>query len=248
LKIAVGGKHEFTTAVGGGGLPATRYWPKIGCDASGSNCEVGDSGGPAEACVIRIPGKEDNYTQCAPPFDSKFEGTFAPADNTKDTVDMSLVDGFTLPFKLEVSGDCIIAATQKSFTSLDCSGLSLEHCPHSEVLNGKATDLRAVDPKTKKFVGCYSPCNKLVDDKWSPWSPSKEAEPYCCSGAYGTPETCQAGPVLSTEYLKTVHQKCTDGYGYPYDDKRATIVCDTSAHYTVTFYCPTAEESEPYVV
>jgi hypothetical protein len=115
------------------------------------------------------------------------------------------------------------------------------------VLVGKATDLRAVDPKSKKFVGCFSPCMKLVDDKWG--TPGgKEAEPYCCSGDYGTPETCQAGPILSTQYLKTVHNSCPAGYGYAYDDKIATIVCDTSTHYTVTFYCPTAEESEPYVV
>lgn len=243
VKIAAGDKRDFITAVDGGGLPATRYWPKMGCDKSGSNCDVGGSGGPAEACVIRIPGKPDNYTQCAPPFDSKFEATFAPADApTRDTVDVSLVDGWTLPFKLETSGGSCTRQGE-AFSKLDCSELSLKQCPQSEMINGKAVSLHAIDPKSSKFVGCFSPCMKLVDDKWNTPGGSA-AEPYCCSGSYGTPETCQAGPVLGTDYLKAVRQSCPAGYGYAYDDKRATIVCETTTHYTVTFYCPTSDAED----
>merc|ERR1719345_510381 len=107
----------------------------MGCDASGNHCAIGDSGGPGEGCVIRITGKGDNYTQCAPPTDSKFEATFAPPNApTRDTVDMSLVDGYSLPFKLEVAGGNCTRA-QQPFQEMDCSGLSLKQCPTAEILN-----------------------------------------------------------------------------------------------------------------
>ena len=49
------------------GLAATRFWPKWGCDRQGSNCKIGQSGGPGESC---------GPIGCAPPVDSKFEATF----------------------------------------------------------------------------------------------------------------------------------------------------------------------------
>merc|ERR1719336_1745891 len=113
-----------------------------------------------------------------------------------DVVDMSLVDGYSLPFKLEVSskgGTCVRDGLP--FQGMDCSNLSLNQCPTEETVNSK----------TGKVAGCFSPCMKLIDDKWnkSPVaSGSPEAAPYCCQGAYGNPGTCQAGPILQTEYLK----------------------------------------------
>ena len=54
-------------------------------------------------------GRLEATDDCAPPLDTKFEATFVtPGSTTKDTIDMSFVDGFTLPFKLESrGGDCI---------------------------------------------------------------------------------------------------------------------------------------------
>lgn len=244
MKISPGQQAKFTTATDGGlgGLSATRYWPKMGCDDTGNFCSIGDSGGPAEGCVIRIPGKDDNYTQCAPPVDSKFEATFAaPGDSARDVVDMSLVDGYTLPFKLETWGGRCIRGVDP-FASLDCSELSLRQCPTSEVLGGSTWDLRAVNPKTKEMTGCYSPCKKLTDDKWNETFPedanSKVAGPYCCAGSYGTPKKCFAGPVMQTEYLPSVKATCPYAYAYPYDGHIATIACTTTTEYVVTFYCP----------
>lgn len=247
VKISPGQQAKFLTATNGGlgGLTATRYWPKMGCDSTGNDCSIGDSGGPAEGCVIRIPNKDDNYTQCAPPVDSKFEATFAaPLDTAagaRDVVDMSLVDGYTLPFKLETSGgSCQRGVTP--FESLDCSELSLSQCPTSETLGSSTRDLRAVNPKTGELAGCYSPCKKLTDDKWNETMPedadSKDAGPYCCAGSYGTPDKCSAGPVMQTNYLPSVKATCPYAYAYPYDDHIATIACTTSTEYVVTFYCP----------
>merc|ERR1712039_329749 len=251
VKIAPGARASFQTGVGSGGLSATRYWAKMGCDSSGNKCSIGDSGGPGEGCVIRIPGKADNYSNCAPPIDTKFEATFVPPDQpTMDTVDMSLVDGYSLPFKLEVAGgNCTRHHTDtgpaEPFSEMDCSGLSLSRCPTGETINGNTVSLQATDPKTGKVAGCYSPCLRLTDDKWQKDAPvapdSPQASPFCCAGVDGSPAACQAGPILKTEYVKSVHDSCVGAYGYAFDDKTSTIVCTTSTQYTLTFYCPTAD-------
>jgi len=244
VKISPGQQAKFMTSTNGGlgGLSATRYWPKLGCDDTGNHCGIGDSGGPAEGCVIRIAGKDDNYTQCAPPVDSKFEATFAAqGEFARDVVDMSLVDGYTLPFKLETSGGSCQRGVVP-FESMDCSGLSLSSCPTTESIGSKNWDLRAINPKTGGLAGCYSPCKKLTDDKWNETLPvdadSKLAGPYCCAGSYGTPATCSVGPVMETEYLPSVKATCPEAYAYPYDDKIATIACTTTTEYVVTFYDP----------
>ena len=245
VKIGPGGNRTFHTGLHGGGLSAARFWPKLGCDFSGGHCSIGSSGGPAEACVIRAPGKPDDYSHCAPPVDTKFEATFATQGSAlKDVLDMSLVDGFTLPFTLEVDGGSCERHGQ-AFTGMDCSRLSLAHCPEAEALQGgQNVSLHAVDPKTGKAGGCYSPCTKLTDDKWNPKGTavapdSAVAGPYCCAGAWATPDACNSdGAVLSTRYLRAVKEMCAAAYAYAYDDKTATISCTTTTRYTVTFYCP----------
>jgi len=242
VKISAGESARFHTSHGSGGLSATRFWPKMGCDEAGNNCSIGDSGGPSEGCVIRKP-QGDDYSKCAPPFDTKFEATFAaPGSSGNDVVDMSLVDGYTLPFRLETSsGRC--TRDQQSFVSMDCSGLSFEKCPTSESLNGKSMTLRGISPKTGKQAGCFSPCMRLTDDKWNisiPVAPdSTTAGPYCCAGDSGSPQACRSGPIQQTQYLKAVRDSCPMAYGYAFDDVVATIACQTSTEYKLTFFCPT---------
>lgn len=265
VRIAPGGNHSFhTNTPSGAGLSATRFWPKLGCDdESGSNCRIGSSGGPGEGCVIRINGQPDDYSHCAPPVDTKFEATFGSTVQgqgsvVKDVLDMSLVDGFTLPFTLTTGGGSCLRAN-KPFTGLDCSELSLASCPEAELLGGQTVSLQAVNPKGKfkgNIGGCYSPCMKLIDDKWNsssssgtsgglnPVAPdSALAGPYCCAGKWATPDTCNGstdkpGVVLSTKYLSAVKEMCPGAYGYAYDDKTSTIACDTTTRYTLTFHCP----------
>jgi len=252
IRIDSGKSKRFQTAVDGKGLISTRFWPKMGCACpdTGSNCTIGASGGPGEACVVHAPWGDD-YSHCSPPVDSKFEATFAPADNPLiDTVDMSLVDGYSVPFKLEISGGTC-TRLGAPFQKMDCSGLSLNQCPTAEILNGKSVNLRAIHPTTGKIAGCFSPCLRLVDDKWhaDPSKPdSPAAGPYCCAGDDGTPEVCNAGPILQTKYVKLLHESCPAAYSYAYDDKRATIVCTTSTEYTVTFYCPSDSADDVQMV
>jgi len=234
-------------------LRATRYWPKIGCDDQGGSCFIGESGGPKESCNHG----GDNYTNCAPPVDSKFEATFGengqPCDpNVEggrgmrgcDFVDMSLVDGFTLPFTFTLNGKCEEGWTEKT---IDCRGLTLDRCPSAEVLkdfNLKVTetlDLRAHRSNESRIQGCYSPCMKLRDDKWTDQeerSPTDSViRPYCCPEGV-EPDECRRGPINDAAYFKLLQSTCSGSYSYAYDDNKL-LRCDSTTVYTVTFFCPT---------
>jgi len=263
VKIEPGKSHAFSTP---SHLSATRYWPKMGCDESGQNCSIGSSGGPGEACKRNpVTGAED-YSRCAPPVDTKFEASFgqngepcnpkAPGGTEMkgcDFIDMSLVDGWTLPFKFEADGDCK-TNKDENVESIDCSGLTLDFCPATEHLSSITADLRAINPITKQVSGCYSPCSKLLDTKWSnkELAQGRKAEeadvsPYCCPTPPQTPESCRAGPITATKFLKTIHEKCPGVYGYAYDDGMGLMRCASATIYTVSFYCPSELPVTPVV-
>lgn len=252
------------------GLAATRFWPGYGCDATGNNCEVGQSGGPAG----------DGFTcpanGCAPPVDSKFEGTFGCLSGTADCQanpsgsgvlsgndywDTSNVDGYTLPYKVEVLDSCPGGPANGT---IDCSGLQLSDCPVSENLSTggaysalSSENLQLTNPATPEspVVGCYSPCTKLTFSNWGNapvYSPSApEAEYYCCptppvsaescrAGWPANPPTQTAGSVSASKYVQLIHAKCPQVYGYAYDDGNGLWSCAAGTRYRVTFYCPTA--------
>lgn len=231
------------------GLAGTRFWPGAQCDSSGANCKIGQSGGPGLPCSTE---------GCAPPVDSKFEGTFGclPSVATKDcqknpsspdgkqplprtdSWDTSMVDGFTLPYKVTVQGSCSNGPTNNT---IDCSDLAFSQCPRKEVINKKTTNLNLGYPESTEIVGCYSPCSKLTMNNWgnSPtYTPtSKEAKYYCCGGI--TPQECRSGVGAKSQYVKNIHKYCPQTYAYAYDDGTGLFGCPAakSTNYTVTFYC-----------
>ena len=231
------------------GLAATRFWPKWGCDTSGKGCLIGESGGPGESC---------SEAGCAPPVDSKFEATFgcmpetaavggcasnpsAPAQalGPDDWWDVSQVDGWTLPYKVEVVGECDCATKV-----IDCSRLKLSSCPTSEYL-GKAygnQSLLLTDPGSTATVGCYSPCAKLTYSQWGQGytntPESAAAQDYCCPTPPIEPAACSAGPIAATEFVAAVHKLCPSVYAYAYDDGVGLSKCPAGTRYDVTFYCP----------
>lgn len=248
VKIEPMASHDFLTP---DGLAATRYWGKMRCDGNGNGCRLGGSGGPGEACV-----HGDDYSRCAPPLDTKFEATFGVESQDCnpqtgqmqgcDYVDVSLVDGFTLPFKLELAGHCT-GRGDEVVPRLDCSGLSLSACPAGEQLGAAGTaSLRAAHPGTGEVVGCYSPCLRLIDDKWSnPFSAGRHPEdpvtaPYCCPTPPQSPDSCRAGPVKDTAYVRGVHAMCPGVYAYSYDDAMGLLRCKADTRYELTFFCPLA--------
>lgn len=93
LRLPPFAHYDFRTP---DGLAGARYWPKLRCDAKGNKCVLGESGGPGMVCAEKIG--------CAPPVDTKFEASFGGVGGSEDWVDVSLVDGFTLPFKFKMKG------------------------------------------------------------------------------------------------------------------------------------------------
>lgn len=205
-------------------LPGTRFWPKMGCNADGQECEIGDSGGPGQTC----------HNGCAPPVDSKFEATWN--SNGVDWWDTSAVDGFTLPYKVEVSGSC-------SQPTIDCSHLTWDSCPHENIAGVGDTDLTLRSPFDNKVVGCYNPCTILTHDNWNNplghHSPEDGlANPYCCPTPPVSSQQCKAGPAASSEFTKLIHAHCPHVYAYAYDDDVGLSTCPQNTVYTWTLFCP----------
>lgn len=263
-RLAPGEYHDY--AIADGGLASARFWPKLGCDATGHACRIGDTGeGGGAPC---------GPTGCHPPVDSKFEVTFAatggsaasPAGSRSDLprsgtaaqprpteprgsaatfYNLSLVDGYTLPFTVTPVGP---GAGQGACSASDCSTLTLDACPIQEDHVG---DLRLAD------IACLSPCKK-----WNYPAPyglgrSESEDPglhLCCptpidpgtgqcTAANGcmTPDACRAASdplsVVHTDYVALIHGRCPTAYSYSYDDAAGLHACPAAAGFEVVF-CP----------
>ena len=151
------------------GLAGVRFWPGMGCDGAGHNCTIGASGGPATMGFTCPAG-----IGCAPPVDSKFEGSFGclsgvPSSSCQpnpsgsgvlgrnDWWNTSMVDGYTLPVQVRVFGNCPVGPQPDGPGGpagglVDCSSLRFSDCPRSENLstNGKYPGLSSVDLLLKR--------------------------------------------------------------------------------------------------
>jgi len=252
--------QSVTYPIPNSGLAATRFWPGLRCNDQGGDCEIGQSGGPSSegfTCPQTIG--------CAPAVDSKFEATFgcSLSDTTQclnnpsgpgklgpnDYWDTSMVDGYTLPYTVQVVGSCPAGPTNNF---IDCSGLQIANCPVNIDLrspNGTEASLASVNlvlyhPITNNTVGCYSPCAKLTDAQWAPagwtvYSPSAgEAEWFCCPTPPISSPECRSGPGGNNQYVSLIHTNCPQTYAYGYDDNVGNWNCPATVTYNVVFYCP----------
>ena len=252
VALTPGGYHDY--AIPDAGLASARFWPKLGCDASGHACRIGDSGeGGGRPCGPR---------GCQPPVDSKFEVTFARAGSPQATFyNLSLVDGYTLPFAVNPVGP---GAGAGSCTASDCSQLTLDHCPAHEDLGGGAfpavsdVDLRVRDPdNASRTLACLSPCKA-----WQYPAPYGRGQPegvdpglhLCCptpidpgtgncTAANGciSPDACRDArdprSVVHTDFVAVVHARCPTAYSYSYDDAAGLHACPADMKFEVVF-CP----------
>ncbi|MFO1520063.1 MAG: hypothetical protein U1F57_10435 [bacterium] len=234
------------------GLASTRFWPKTGCDGSGQNCAIGQSSNPCPA------------VGCAPPVDSKIEATWGctlsdtsqcaitPQGNViPPTTDYnaSAVDGFTLPFKVNVQ-----TGGGSNCANLDCSGLNLNQCPTNENLSQgqggsfpqfASESLQVVTPNSGQTAGCFSPCIKFNYPTYGGLNlPNIQSDPeimYCCPTPPISSGQCRAGPAASTQYVGLIHSACTGGvYGYAYDDGVGLHQCSAPTQIEMVFgpNCP----------
>uniref|UniRef100_A0A7N0U3X4 Thaumatin-like protein 1 n=1 Tax=Kalanchoe fedtschenkoi TaxID=63787 RepID=A0A7N0U3X4_KALFE len=130
----------------------------------------------------------------------------------QDFYDVSLVDGYNLPMMVVPSG-----GTGKNCSATGCSVDLNGACP---------TELKVLSMDGKQGVACKSACEAFGDAR------------YCCSGAYGSPDTCKP-----SQYSQMFKNACPRAYSYAYDDKTSTFTCGSSPDYAITF-CPSPGTSQ----
>jgi len=249
-KIAAGATADYD--IPDAGRASDRFWPKKGCDANGDNCTIGQSSDPCPD------------GGCPPPVDSKLEVTWGctlsdtsgcnltpQGDLLSDTYwNMSAVDGYTFPFKATVTENTRTDDGQ-ACVEADCSGLTLAQCPAADDLSQGQTathpeyassDLKVTSGETQ--IGCYSPCKKLNYPTFGGENLNEDSDAavmYCCPTPPISSDGCRAGPVVGTDYVKLIHNVCSDTvYGYAYDDAKGLRQCSAGTKVLVEFgpNCP----------
>lgn len=184
---------------------AGRVWGRTNCNAQG-HCETGDCG---------------NRIQCAgaggvPPV-SLAEITF-DGDGGQDYYDVSLVDGYNLPVRMEPLPGTFrkVGSNHYDCGRAGCNSDLNSHCPAElAVRNGAGYT-----------VACSSACLHFNSDQ------------YCCRGAFDKPQTCKSS-TWPKNYPAIFKQSCPDAYSYAYDDTSSTFTCHGAPKtgYLITF-CP----------
>jgi len=133
-----------------------------------------------------------------------------------DYYDVSLVDGYNLPVRIDNNVGCPVAS---------CPVDLGPNCP---------TAIKGPFDSTGFPVGCKSACDANLDG-------NQADSPNCCSGSFDTPATCPSSGVAYYSYFKS---NCPNSYAYAYDESSGTALwtCSSSlnADYTLTF-CPPPE-------
>lgn len=125
----------------------------------------------------------------------------------QDFFDVSLVDGYNLPMLIVPQG-----GTGPNCTTTGCVVDLNGACP---------SDLKVTSADGgENGVACKSACEAFGEPQ------------YCCSGAYGSPDTCKP-----SSYSEIFKNACPRAYSYAYDDKTSTFICGSAPDYLITF-CP----------
>jgi hypothetical protein len=181
--------------------------------------------------------------------------TFAATGSSAATFyNLSLVDGYTLPFAVTPVG---VGAGVGSCTASDCSMLTLDACPTAEDLGGAQYPAYANRDLRVQDVGCMSPCKA-----WNYPAPyglgrSESQDPglhLCCptpidpgSGQCTIANGCMTAAacrsttdplsVTHTDYVQLIHARCPTAYAYAYDDDAGLHACPADTGFRVVF-CP----------
>lgn len=160
-------------------------------------------------CSFDESGRGSCYTgDCSGQLQCAGAGGAPPAtlaeftlDSPVDYYDVSLVDGYNMPVSIVPSGGSGSCKTVKCVSNLN------QRCPHA----------LQVMRRTGRVVACKSACLAF------------NAPQYCCTGAYGTPQTCKP-----TFYSRVFKASCPTAYSYAYDDPTGTFTCK-GANYLIRF-------------
>ncbi|KAJ7741782.1 thaumatin-like protein [Mycena maculata] len=204
-------KHSFNVPGDWDG----RVWGRRNCDFSknpGANsCLDGGCNGGLEC---------DTKTGTGVPPATLAEFKFKGAGN-KDYYDVSLVDGYNLPMRIDNNVGCGIPS---------CPVDLGPNCPGEQ---------KGPFDKSGFPVGCKSACTVDALNGRAANSPN------CCSGSHNTPATCPASGVTNYHYFK---DNCPNAYAFAYDEPSGTALwscpSDKNAAYTITFCPPHSKSSE----
>lgn len=252
LKIAKGATASY--CVPDKGAPGGNFRFYTGCDAQGNNCiigaPIGDLAGintlfePTFGCKPGLGAGQCAFNPAAPADACRNNpgADTCPALESADNFDISAVDGYTLPMRLDVQGNGC------NRPSTDASMLDLASCPqetaatlHSTNAAQQAVIQGGIDLVTKtadgKLRACSSPC-KWFTATGLGTPPNPVLTPpvngcpldsscfYCCGGQSTCPNDstcpacggaqCKIGPRLDGSYAidKTAWVTRLSGMGY----------------------------------
>ncbi|CAN6290057.1 unnamed protein product [Urochloa humidicola] len=208
-----------------------RMWARTLCAADAATgkftCATGDCGSGSVQC---------NGGGAAPPA-TLAEFTLDGSGGL-DFFDVSLVDGYNVPMLIVPQGAGGGAGAGAGGSGGNGSAADSGKCMATGCLvdlNGACpADLRVMATTASTGgaagagagaggggpVACRSACEAFGTPQ------------YCCSGAYGNPNTCK--PSTYSQFFKTA---CPRAYSYAYDDSTSTFTCAAGTSYAITF-CP----------
>lgn len=167
---------------------AGRIWARESCEGV-DQCDKAGVDNPASLAEFKL-----SYT-----------------DTDIDYYDVSFVDGFNFPVRIEpqmIGGtDAVVKQDTKHCRRSECT--TLPTCPN---------DLRLLDD-AGKFIACESACSKYGKDE------------FCCTGPHGSANTC-----TSNHYANEIKKICPDSYSYAFDDATSVYGCRANAYQVV--FCP----------
>jgi len=256
------------------GADGTRFWAKYGCNADGRNCLIGESQqywpNPPGGCP---PGG------CHIPVDSLFEATWGckpgaacNGQNPTTWFDTSQVDGWTVPYKVNLFGDtgrCDCDVGQcRNLTVIDGSKLDLKRCPTGDdaswggrypSFQGKSMsglDLRVIS--NGLLLGCMSPCKKLTYGAPQGYGINEGTIPavyMCCPTPNPAncridqgcimPKECREGPIEQSQFVKAIHDMAPGIYSYSYDDGVGLHTCPAGVVKYQMEFCPPGSTDYP---
>jgi len=175
-----------------------QIWGRRDCDFS--------KGSGANSCLTGgCDGGLECDSQTGSPTGPVTVAEFTLSDSSQDFYDVSVVNGFNLPMRVDNSGGCGIVSCPVDLTI---------SCP---------TELRGPTNADGSVVGCKSACE--VDT-----NPTNS--PNCCTGSFSTPSTCPASHVNFYSFFKG---NCPQALAFRYDETSVLLPCTNSPDYTVTF-------------
>merc|ERR1711942_183987 len=186
-----------------------RFWARTGCEGTvGRNfhCETGN-------CGPWIECSWDNVHRGGAPPATLAEFTLNGFGN-QDYYDVSLVDGFNVPLKIQVNTPTEGNPVNYWCKNPECAVDINQVCPSELEVRNKGDEV----------VACKSACEQFNTDEYC-------CRPPCC----GKPETCTSDK-WDVNYPGLVKGHCPTAYSYAYNDKTSTFFC-RNTDYTIIL-CP----------